>query len=131
MRTYYLFKISKISNLKKIYLILEELYYLNSNKFKYGITIFNNMCKPLNKSYLISELKKRYLFIDNKFFSNSIDSLSGEITNICIVVKTNENFPEIFKYINRLEKNIFVVDFINEDYFFLDDFIKLNFKLAI
>ena len=36
----YLFKISETNiNLKKIYFILEELFYLNSNKFKYGATI--------------------------------------------------------------------------------------------
>ena len=120
MRSFYLFKL-KNTNLKlnKLYSNLEELFYLNTNKFNYGKRVFNDLCLPFDKEYI----KKK---LNLKIFDEDIF-----ISNICIVIKTTRNFPEVFKYLNRLEDNILVCDFNNNDYFLLNDFIRLNFKLAI
>ena len=129
MRKYYLFKINNKSNIKKIYLVLEELFYLNSNKFKYGISIFNNVCLKIDKKNIIDKLRNTYNLKDNKIFINDLENTIVEINNTCIVIKTSKNIPKIFKVINLLESNILVCDFDSKDYFWLDDFIKLNFKL--
>lgn len=129
MRKYYLFKINNKINIKKTYLVLEELFYLNSNKFKYGISIFNNVCLKIDKKNIIDKLRNTYNLKDNKIFINDLENTIVEINNTCIVIKTSKNIPKIFKVINLLESNILVCDFDSKDYFWLDDFIKLNFKL--
>jgi len=133
VRKYYLFKLNDLNikiNFKKIYLVLEELFYLNSNKFKYGTTIFNELCLPIKKEILIKNLPYNYHF-NNELIIDNLENTIIEIRNICIVIETNRNFPEILKYIDKFESNLIVCDFINKDYFLLDEFIKLNFKLAI
>ena len=129
MRKYYLFKINNKINIKKTYLVLEELFYLNSNKFKYGISIFNNVCLKIDKKNIIDKLRNTYNLKDNKIFINDLENTIVEINNTCIVIKSSKNIPKIFKIINLLESNILVCDFDSKDYFWLDDFIKLNFKL--
>ena len=129
MRKYYLFKIKNKSNNKKIYLVFEELFNLNSNKFKYGISIFNNVCLKIDKKNIIDKLRNTYNLKDNKIFINDLENTIVEINNTCIAIKSSKNIPKIFKIINLLESNILVCDFDSKDYFWLDDFIKLNFKL--
>ena len=106
MRKYYLFKINNKSNIKKIYLVLEELFYLNSNKFKYGIFIFNNVCLKIDKKNIIDKLRNTYNLKDNKIFINDLENTIVEINNTCIVIKSSKNIPKIFKIINLLESNI-------------------------
>ena len=126
MRKYYLFKIKDLKiDLNKTYLILEELFYLNSNKFNYGKTIFENLCLSFNKEKIIEKLGS------NKFVINDLENTIIEVNNTCIIIETSKNITKAFKYLNELESNIFVVDFDNRDYFLLDDFIKLNFKISI
>ena len=132
MRKYYLFKINKTNtSLKRIYSVLEELFYLNSNKFKYGITIFNELCLPFDKDKLMKRLCLKYPLNGDKFIINNFENTIIEINNILIMIETNRNFTQAFKDIYELDNNIIVCDFEKRDYFWLDDFIKLNFKLSI
>ena len=133
MRKYYLFNLNNNINkdAKKIYLILSELFYLNSNKFKYGLTIFNEICFPFNKEEIIKKLKKNFECKNNKLKIEDLEKSIIEINNSCIIIQTNSNISIIFKYLNIIEKNIFVCDFINNDYFFLNDFVRLNLKVMI
>ncbi len=119
------------NNSKKLYLILEELYYLNSNKFKYGIDIFNDLCLPFSKDKIINTLKKKYILKNNNLIISELENTFIEINKACIIIETSKNAPEIFKYLNEIEKNIFVCDFINKDYFILNTFIHLNLKITI
>ncbi len=109
MRDYYLFKLRNNSiNSKKVYLILEELFYLNRNKFNYGFKIFNDLCLPIDKSKFINYEK------------------NITINNTYILIKNSINISSYFKYFNNLEKHLFVCDFDNKDYFYLNDFVRLN-----
>ena len=130
MRKYYLFKI-KAENLnnKKLYNILEELFYLNRNKFEYGNYIFSNLCSYLNKDELILKLKDKFDIKENKIIINDLENTSIKINNICIVIETNKNVSIIFKYLNDIEKHFFVCDFKNKDYFLLNNFVQLNLKI--
>ena len=130
MRKYYLFKIKAESlNNKKLYNILEELFYLNRNKFEYGNYIFSNLCSHLNKDELILKLKDKFDIKGNKIIINDLENTSIKINNICIVIETNKNVSIIFKYLNDIEKHFFVCDFKNKDYFLLNNFVQLNLKI--
>ena len=112
MRIYYLFKLRDISlNSKKVYLILEELFYLNKNKFNYGIKVFNDLCLPIDKT---------------KFINRYIENESMIINNSHIIIKTDKNVSKFFKYLNGIDNHFFVCDFGSKDYFYLNEFIILN-----
>lgn len=133
MRKYYLFCIKgkNYQNLKKTYSVLEELFYLNSNKYNYGITIFKELCVPFNKEKILNLLKRKFSNQNNQIIINDLEETRIEIDNVCIVIETSKNVPIIFKYLNELEKNILVCDFFNRDYFWLNDFVCLNLKVTI
>ena len=133
MRKYYLFIIrnKKFQKPKEIYHVLEELFYLNSNKFKYGIKIFEELCEYFNKEKFLYCLKEKFETRNNKILVNDIESALVEVTNTCIVIKTNKNVSNLFKYLNEINSNILICDFINKDYFWLNDFVKLNLKIVI
>jgi len=130
MRKYYLFNL-KNKDLKpsKIYNILEELFYLNKNKYKYGLNIFNNICSPFKKNEILVFLSSKYKINGNLIKIDDLEKTTIEIKNCLIIIECNQNTSEIFKYLNSLEKNIFVCDFKNKDYFYLNDFLRLNFKI--
>ena len=134
MRTYYLFKIKgkNIENSsKKNYKVLEELFYLNSNKFKYGIPIFNELCQSFEKEKILNKLKSKFKIKQNTIIIDNFEKTIIEVNNSCIIIKTNKNIPFIFKYLNELDKNIVVCDFNNKDYFLLNDFVRINLKIII
>ena len=131
-RKYYLFKIKKdvinsYSN-DELFIILKRMYYLKCNNFL-GVSLFNQVCDIFDResinSYFFNKNKTYIKFFNGKFFIN--DYRIGErscvqVNNSCIVVKTNCNFPYLLKIFLLCSKNIFVCDFVNEDYFFLNDF---------
>jgi hypothetical protein len=51
-----------------------------------------------------------------------------ELNYSCAVVKTSVNIPEIMRVLNIYNKNIFVCDFENSDYFWLKDYFKATIK---
>ena len=46
------------------------------------------------------------------------------VTSYCLKIKTNINYPKFFDNINTYSDNIFVCDFINNDYFWLNKIAK-------
>ena len=113
MRNYYLFKlINSNLNSKKVYLVLEELFYLNKNKFKYGLSIFKSICLPINKKNMLK-----------------LNNSKIQINNCFLLIRSDNNIPDIFKDINAIENNMFVCDFESRDYFYLNSFVKLNLKI--
>lgn len=134
MRKYYLFKINeKNINLNKnsLYNIFEELFYLNKNKFDYGIQIFNNLCVSIDTELILEKLKNKYPFKNNQILIEDLENTNVEIKKTFIIIETSKNAPSIFKYINQIEKNLFVCDFNNKDYFWLNEFVRLNLKISI
>ena len=131
MRKYYLFVFKKeYYNFYKnksyvLYKILENLYNLKSYDFSYGINIYKEMCLPFSYKVL-----KNY--IDNKINNNKISNKVIKIKNnkevvylqlgyAKVIIKTNVNTPKIFKIFNIYNKNIFICDFQNNDYFWLNN----------
>ena len=143
MRKYYLFIIKKefyelyLKNIETLYFILENIYYLNKNDFSFGFSIYKQLCEPFNKNVLINYFNnknKRYIKkFNNKFFIN--DVYAGEksciqINKSCIVIKTKQNLPYALKIFKWYNNYIFVCDFENKDYFWLNNN-KLRSKIKL
>jgi len=104
-----------------LYEILKKIYYMNSN-FNYGITLYEQICNKVSVDTLKYYLNNRYdLNNDNYFF---IDGVLIELRYSRIILKSKQNYPKVMEVFNCYNKNIFVCNFISNDYFWLDIFSK-------
>ena len=139
MRKYYLFIIKKeYYNLYKdksyvLYKILENLHSLRTYDFSYGIKIYKELCLPFAVKVLNNYLNKRikHKKINDKIIKieSSFEDTYMQVNYSCIVVKTNVNMPQILKILNIYNKNIFVCDFDNIDYFWLNNYFKATLSI--
>lgn len=140
MRKFYMFSIQKkyegetAKDIKSIYAILENLYYLNTNKFNYGVSIYNQLCKKINSELLLKTLKEKcpqYEYNGRRVIINDLEKSLLEINNCCLILYTNANISAFLKYINSVNNNIFVCDFENNDFFWLKKIIRTNLKINV
>ena len=138
MRKYYLF-IIKLEYTKKyknksyvLYKILENLYNLKTYDFSYGVNIYKQICLPFAVKVLKNYINKR---IHHKKINDKIIKIKSKFENTylqinysCSIIKTDVNTPQIFKIFNIYNKNIFICDFQNNDYFWLNDYFKATIK---
>ena len=136
MRTYYLFRINEsFYNLycnKTFYLykMLEEISKSSENDFKISYRLFNQIAIPYNKSYINSLLYKKYMYnnnyekiLDKHKLIDEVERTKLTVFTTYIKVKSNKNIPVFFKDLKD-EINVFVCDFNNKDYFFLNKVIS-------
>ncbi len=131
MRVYYLFKIndsfSKLYYNKTYYLykMLEQISKSSQNDFIIAYRLFSQMATAYNKVEINSNIYKAFEYNDkymktlNKHILNDgVEKTKLTVYNTYIKIRTNQNLTSFFKVLNR-EKNIFVCDFNNKDYFWL------------
>ena len=138
MRKYYLFIIKKeFYNVYKdksyvLYKILENLHNLRTYDFSYGIKIYKELCLPfavkvinnyLNKKIKHKKINEKIIKIESNF-----EDTYMQVNYSCIVIKTSVNIPQIMKILNIYNKSIFVCDFNNIDYFWLNNYFKATNK---
>jgi len=134
MRHFYIFNISddyKYNNNIDpyiLYKIFEELYNINNNDIKYVINIFNSITNPINKKYFNNKLYNEYKNNDtyikfmnkhqiNNYYNKEKSSLI--VKNSYIKLDTSSLNPSFLKYLHKY-KNLFVCDFENKDYFWIE-----------
>ena len=108
--------------------ILKKIYTLNDN-FNYGVTLYEQICNKVSVDTLKYYLNSRYNLNNNNYFY--IDSVLIELKYSRIVIKSKNINPKIMEVFNCYNKNIFVCDFINNNYFWLDKFSKSRFLTTI
>lgn len=131
MRVYYLFKINEsFSNLyynKTYYLykMLEQIYKSSKSDFIISYRLFSQMAVAYNKAEINSNIYKEFLYDSNYMktlnkhtFDDGIEKTKLTVYNTYIKIKTNQNLTNFFRILVK-EKNIFVCDFNNKDYFWL------------
>lgn len=136
MRTYYIFEIKdEFYKLYKdgpntLYIILRQLFLLKKQDAEYGFNIFNQLTNQQNKYLLNKNIFVKYHkemiytklgneHIINNLFKDEISILT--IKNSYIMLSTNHNYSSFFNILIDYSNNYFVVDFKNQDYFFLND----------
>lgn len=125
----YLFIIKKemkelfFDNDEIIFNILKKLKDLDKN-YNYGVKLYKMICLKIDKQLLsnyiidkvpVTKIKDTYKILS--FFENT--TLKINYTNI--IVKTNTLNPSIFKIFHIYHENIMVCDFLNNNYFWLDE----------
>ena len=132
MRCYYLFKINpSFSNLyynKSYYLYktLEDISKENKNNFMVTYNLYSQIVEGNDKYYMNNIIYNAFCFdrnykriLNKHTYDNGVEKTRLTIYNSYIKIKSNKNITNFFKPL-RKEENIFVCDFENRDYFWLN-----------
>ena len=138
MRTFYIFKIKKeMTILTKetpynLFKTIEHLYYFDSYSTDVSFKIYNDLFDSFNKEYIN---KKIYcLFRNNKYYSYDDEkhiiynkykpeTSCLKVYKSHMILKSDTIKPTLL--VNYLmSDNLFVCDFKNKDYFWLNEFVR-------
>ena len=115
----------------RLYKMLEEAYFTNKHNLIEATNLYDQMITKFNKLFM-----NNYLFANNKldgyyYRKNNIHLISSRseysklmVSNYCLKLKSNLNYPKFFSDIRGYSDNIFVCDFQNQDYFWLNKVLK-------
>jgi len=120
------YKIFK-NNSDYLYDILNLLYHMKKTDMLYGINLYKNICDKFNVKLLDNYINERFLTINvnNKIkLKNKNEKTYLKINYSNVVIESNILFPQIFKIFNIYNRKIFVTDFNNKNFFWLNDEIK-------
>ena len=136
MRIYYVFNIKDefISlykdNPNTLYNILNQIYYMKESDLNYGYTLFRQIVNPFNKKkidkyiFLLMHNKMKYSKKDSDHIINNLykDEISIlKVKKAYIIINSNRSYTEFFNILYDYNPNMFVCDFINQDYFFISN----------
>ena len=137
MRVYYLFKVNNYfyymykNKPFKMYKMLEEIYHTRNNDVVLTYRMFEQIANPFNKNivnnFIDNYLKdKSYYMRSNNIhlISNNLEYSKLSVANSNLKIKTSINYTSFFEILNNYTDNIFICDFINKDYFWLQNIIK-------
>lgn len=136
MNKYYLFIIKKeyYNNYKNksyvLYKVLENLYGLEMYDFSYGIIVFKQLCDTFSPKLLCNYINNR---INHEKINDKIIKIKKEKTYVtikypCIIIYSSLKRPSILKIFNIYNKNIFMCNFKDNDYMWLNEIIKSRQK---
>ena len=135
MRTFYLFKIkTNYSILTKnnpynLYKTLKEIYHLKKDEIKIAYDLFSQIRDTFNKELLDNNIyeyyKSKYTYtkinnthIINDYYTDEKSKLT--INPTYLLIRSTKQIPTFLRTITK-KNNIFVCDFDNIDYFWLDE----------
>lgn len=136
MRTYYIFKINKYFAYiykrwpYKMYKIIEELYHTKDYDMLVSYRYYQRFAVEFNKlainEYIYNTNKK----CQNYHRDNNTHIIINEkynkliVNSTCIILKTNDIYSIFLNDLNMHLNNIFICDFQNKDYFWLESLNK-------
>lgn len=135
MQTYHLFVIKKEfykiykNNSYSLYKVLYNLYNLNKSDLNYGITLYNQLCYPVN----IKKLKQYFELLDNTRKGNNKYLITYKNNKSLIILRPSRiiykttNIDEFSAYIlDNYYKYLFACNFKRKDFYWINEKIKLN-----
>lgn len=136
MRTFYIFKLKKEfvklyeNNPYSLFNILRHLYLMKRSEYNYGFNLFNQLTEKINKDELDRNIYVKYHkemvysknkneHIINNLYKDEVSILT--IKKAYILISANKNYSSFFSIISQLGNEYFVCDFINQNYFWIND----------
>lgn len=136
MRIYYVFDIrSEYVDLYKetpnsLYNVLHQLYYMRKKDLEYGFNMFKQLANRIDKDEVdkniflklhnkMTYVKKKDNHIINNLYKDEVSALKVKYSYI--LINTNKSYTDFFNVLALDNRNYFVCDFINNDYFFLSN----------
>ena len=134
MRTFYIFKINSMfqtfyndkSNI--LYKMFYEIYNSCDDEIINNFRLFERITIPFNErvfnNYILLKHKDDLYYNknDNKHTINNVNEVSKLIVNVThLKIKSNKNINSFIRDIMDTKESVFVIDFKNEDYFWLNE----------
>ena len=117
----------------KLYKMLEETYYINKHNLVLSSNYYGQLITNFNKlfmnNYLVAnnKLNAYYYHKNNMHIISSREEYSKLMVNsYCLKLKSNLNYPSFFRKVRTYSDNIFICDFENQDYFWLNKVVKVE-----
>ena len=120
---------SAITSPYNLYKVLENIYYLNSDQITIAYNFFSQIRDYFNKEKLDNNIYKYYKNKDNyskiNYTHMIYDYFTKEKTKLIInksylYLKSTKEIPTFLKTLSKKD-NLFVCDFTNKDYFWLEE----------
>ena len=134
MRTFYIFKINNFLNPMyerktiNIYKILDKINNLDKKEYLLAKKLYSKIIIPFNKNKIDNFLLMNHMndlyYTKNKnmhILKSSMEDSKLYIYNTYIKIITTKNISTFFKDIYNFDKDLFVVDFVNKDFFYIGD----------
>ena len=111
----------------KLYKMLEDAYLTGKYNTSESIRLYKQIVTNYNKLFM-----NNYIFANNKLdisyyhkedkhlITNAFEYTKLEVSRYYLKIKTNINYPKFFDNINIYSDNIFICDYKNNDYFWLN-----------
>ena len=140
MRIFYLFNIKKeVYEIYKdtpsvIYNLLKNIYYSKRDSYDYSNIIFKDITESFNKDKLdlfiyiklhnmLRYSKRGEEHIINNLYKDEISIM--KVKKCYIIINSNKKLNEFFGIINSLYDDCIACDFINQDFFYLQNIKRL------
>lgn len=133
MRTFYIFNVNEYfySMYKdtpyRIYEMLEDIYYVRNYDIKISSKLYFQMVNRINKLMMNEYLNTNYISCtdytneaNTHLIATNYEYSKLIVGNTYLKIKSNRNYPLFFDSLNKYNNSIFVCDFQNKDYFWLD-----------
>lgn len=120
------YKIYK-DNPKYLYEILNTLSKLKGKDLIYGINLFKSNCDIFSVRLLNNYLKERYYIGKNKDYiilKNKNEITKLKIKHSRVIIKSNIKNPNILKIFNIYNKRIFIINFKENTYKWLNELLN-------
>ena len=139
MKVYYIFKIkNEFLSLYRdtpnvLYQILRKIYYLDKDSVELGYNLFIQLIENIDKIKYdknlfikmhqeIPYLKRDDIHIINNLYKNEVSRL--RINNFFMKLELDQDFSSFYDLLNQMDSDLFVCNFKNIDYFFLNDYLQ-------
>lgn len=136
MRMFYIFEIKKEikelyqDNPGSLYKILSSIYYMHKEDASYGFNLFNQITNKLkllelnNQVYIdmhtnIIYTKNKSEHVINDLYHDEISIL--KIRKSHMMIQSNKSYNKFLKLLVSYNDNYFVCDFLENDFFFIND----------
>ncbi len=133
MRIFYLYQINDFCRDLyeeypcKLYRILKDIYYTSKYNQSLAISSYDQVTLKFNREFIQKYIFQRYRLDLFYHYKNNVHTIScsGEYSKLMVSgyslkLKSSINYPSFFDCLNDFSDNIFVCDFENGDYFWLD-----------
>lgn len=135
MRTFHIFDVnSSIVNLTRddsypLFYSFLKIKNLGSADLSIGVNLYEQIATPIDKNKFSKNIYNHYKESDfyskyqneHSYINKYRDEKSFlKIKNAYMKIDTNKDYPEFFKYLKK-KNSLFVCDFDNKDYFWIND----------
>jgi hypothetical protein len=135
MRIYYIFYVKEEiydvtkNNPLRLYEALEKVHVMSNSNLPLSIKTYEKLVNPIDKKNIdlliknINEDNMNYMCFNNTHVINDFYTSENTkliLNNTYMKLKSNATFPSFLKDIRKIP-NLFVCDFVNMDYFYLNE----------